>query len=82
MKVKSNIVNVLIDVESGEGSIAFSKAWEMASTLWKMDILADLMTQIESEFQACNQQFRAEMDVLREKAESQRHLELVKAKEE
>jgi len=83
MKVKTNIIDVLIDVESGEAEVRFSNAWNAANTLWKMDILADVISDMSSELEIVTQEFEGEMDVLRgQVASMDRHLELVKSKED
>ena len=83
MKVKTNIIDVLIDVESGEAEVRFSNAWNAANTLWKMDILADVISDMSSELEIVTDAFEDEMDSLRESASQvERHLELVKSKGE
>lgn len=83
MKVKTSLISVLIDVESGEAQVDFGTAWSSANTLWKMDILADVISDMSSELEVVTQEFEGEMDALRDQvASKERHLELVKSKGE
>lgn len=83
MKVKTSLISVLIDVESGEAQVDFGTAWSSSNTLWKMDILADVISDMSNELEVVTQEFEAEMDALREQvASKERHLELVKSKGE
>lgn len=83
MKVQSSVLKILLDVESGEAEVRFSDAWGLANTLWKMDILADLISDLSGELEVVTQEFEAEMDALRDQVSlKDRHLELVKSKGE